>query len=349
MVETCKKVQLSYLLSLDTVQLVDEVLVSVTSTPQCDNKEQNDIVAMDEEATTEEEQPLPPLPHDIPQTDQNDLPADTQTTDEETTENSSNEDAAEPIENAPANELIRIIVEPIKEPNSESTGSAQEATNDADIADGNDEIASQTNVSETEVMQTENDGGEKVQENPKSPKQDTMEPEKVTEADDEKADDHENVIEKDATEVPQTPSPIAFEPDTKTKENDSSMDTDEDTLYIDTTEGQVDADVSMVEERSENENEQKVDDVETAAEESTNAAIKVDEAERKTPLPVEMSKEPMTPALEVSPIESPPPTPTPTPPPVPEAVSLPNASEEAESASDSVSMDDKPEIAGKCD
>lgn len=61
MVETCRKVQMAYLTSLDTVQLVekaplyDDILISVTSGPQSDSKEQSNLATMDETALTEED------------------------------------------------------------------------------------------------------------------------------------------------------------------------------------------------------------------------------------------------------------------------------------------------------
>lgn len=358
MVETCKKVQLSYLASLDTVELVDEtpsngnILISVTSTPQCDSKSHSDLVTMDEDASTEDDEQS--LPFDASQTDQNDLPADTQTTDEITTEKDPNEDDdAEAIESTSTTQLIGIVVEPVNESHEPKTDESAPAAvevadstevtdeNDAtDVAHGNDEIPSQTNEPETdEVMLIENDGDDAAKEDPSTSKQDaqnTVDPvNQMAVADDEKeVKDKED--EEDATEVPQTPSPPhAIETDAKTKDIDSSMETDEDALYIDTTEAQIDCDATMVDERSEHTNEPKNDEVETAAVENLNTAIGVDEAERETPSPI---------VLVMSPIESPPPTPTP--------VSLPNSeqkTDEHESTHDSITMDNNPETAGKYD
>lgn len=149
-VETCRKIQMSYLLSVHTVELVDEspspgdILISVTSTPQCDSKGHSDIVTMDEDASTDEDEQFSSI--HVSQTDQNDSADGAKTTDElETVDLSSDDHDTERIENAATVQTNGANDEPVSEIVSNTD---EDAPVPVDVADGNDEIPSEMNVFE---------------------------------------------------------------------------------------------------------------------------------------------------------------------------------------------------------
>lgn len=77
---------MTYLSSMNTFQLVEEspsygnILVSVKSTPQCEIKEHSDLMAIDEDVSTEDE--AQSLQLDAFSTDQNISPDNAKTPDE---------------------------------------------------------------------------------------------------------------------------------------------------------------------------------------------------------------------------------------------------------------------------
>lgn len=134
---------MTYLSSMDAVQLVEKsssyenILISVTSTPQCESKERGDLMTMNENASTEDD--AQSLQLDESSADQNILPDNTETPDELTEEKSpDNREVEMPTENVSSAQANDVIDGPSNECDAKTV---EDAPADA-IADATDEIPS---------------------------------------------------------------------------------------------------------------------------------------------------------------------------------------------------------------